>query len=102
MNNNNSNSEEKIKLPSFKICFLEDIHEILCRLESDRDIENLSRKVIELKEKIKQAKQEIEEAKGIDNTKEEQEAILDSLQKQLQIKHNIVQKYQNFKTQYPL
>ena len=99
MSNSNNSSEDKEKVPSFDICFLQDIHEILSRLEAGRDIENLSHKVIELKEKIKQAKAEIEEAKGIDSTKEEQEAILASLQKQLQIKHTIVEKYKNFKTQ---
>ena len=93
---NTSSCEDKEKPLSFEICFLQDMHEILNRLESGRDIENLSHKVIELKEKIQQAKQEIEETKGIDNTKEKQEAILKCLQNQLQIKRNIVRKYKNF------
>jgi len=93
-----SNSEDKEKVPSFEICFLQDIFEILSRLEAGRDIENLSHKVLELKEKIKQAKLEIEEAKGIDSTKEEQEALLNALQQHLTIKKNIVEKYKDFKT----
>ena len=93
-----SNSEEKVKVPSFEICFLQDIFEILSTLEARSDFENLSHKVIELKEKIKQAKVEIEQAKGIDSTKEEQEAILHALQQHLKIKKEIVEKYKNFKT----
>ena len=98
-NTNSSNiSENKEKVPLFEISFLHDIFEILSRLEAGRDIENLSHKVLELKEKINQAKLEIEAAKGIDSTKEEQEAILNALQQHLAIKKNIVEKYKDFKT----
>lgn len=97
---NTNTCEDKEKAVPFEICFLQDMHEILSRLEAGRDIENLSHKVIELKEKIKQAKQEIAEAKGIENTKEEQEAILKCLQSQLQIKRSIVEKYKNFTTDH--
>lgn len=96
MNNSSIVADEK-ESAQFDICFLQDIHEILSRLEEGRDIENLSHKVLELKEKITQAKQVIEEAKGISNTKSEQEDILKALQQQLQIKRDIVEKYRNFK-----
>lgn len=95
MSENGNVSEEKERAP-FEVCFLQDIHEILSGLETGRDIENLGNKLIELKEKIKQAKQDIEDAKGIDNTKAQQEAILKSLQQQLQIKKEIVEKHRYF------
>ena len=91
-------NEEK---STFDICFLGDIHDILSKLETGHDIENLSQKVIELKNKINQAKEDIHNAKGISNTLEEQENIYKALQQQLEIKQNIVAKYQNFSTQYP-
>ena len=97
-NNSNTSGEEK---PNFDLCFLEDIHGILGKIEQLNDIENLSQKLIELKNKINQAKDDIRDAKGIDNTLEEQENTYKALQAQLEIKQNIVEKYQNFSSQYP-
>ncbi|CAK8694439.1 unnamed protein product [Clavelina lepadiformis] len=93
----NNSGKDKEKKP-FDLCFLSDIYEILSRLEAGGDIESLTHKVLELKEKINQAKLEIQQAEGIDNTLDEQQSILKALQEQLKIKIGIVQKYENFQT----
>lgn len=65
------------------------------RLEVGQDIDSLTNKVTELTGKFEQAKQEINSESGIDSTKERQELVLKSLKQQLQIKKQVVEKYQN-------
>ncbi|XP_077970738.1 uncharacterized protein LOC144425173 [Styela clava] len=80
---------------SFNVTFLSEIHEILSKLEVGQDIDSLTNKVKELIGKFDQAKQEIAATGGIDSTKERQETVLKSLQQQLQIKRQVIEKYQN-------
>lgn len=65
------------------------------RLEVGQDIETLTNKVKELTGKFEQAKQEINSESGIDSTKERQELVLKSLKQQLQIKKQVIEKYQS-------
>lgn len=80
---------------TFNVTFLSEIHEILSKIEVGQDIDSLTNKVKELTGKFDQAKQEIAATGGIDSTKERQEAVLKSLQQQLQIKKQVIEKYQN-------
>ena len=76
--------------------YLHNILEILNKLEAGHDVENLNAKISDFYKKMEQTKTEIDQIEYIRTTKEYQEAYLECLTQQLNIKEAILQKYNNF------